>query len=135
MVLSPRQTLPNPPPHRPLLRLRLGRLPLRFRRLVQRPQLDPARLRYRPRRPEMVPDALGDIRDRPIRSLGRRTSGRRARRQESLALAGSAGRRPRSWIRHDSPADPDSDPHRIHAHRGAGAWIHRHDPREGDGTQ
>lgn len=135
MVLPPRQTLPNPAAHRPLLRLRLGRLPLHLRRPVQRPQLDPARLRHRPRRPEMVPDALGNLRDRPIRPLGRRTSGRRARRQESLALAGSTGRRARSRIRDDSPADADADPHRIHADRSAGAWIHRHDPGEGDGTQ
>lgn len=79
MELEPRQSMADCPARHPLLRLRLGRLPLALRHPLKRPQLDPTRLCHRLGRPALVPDALGNLQHRAIRPLGRRPGGQRAR--------------------------------------------------------
>ncbi len=135
LELQPRQSVADRPARHPLLRLRLGRLPLALRHPFKRPQLDPPRLRHRPRRPALVPNALGNLKHRAVRPLGRGSSSQRACGSQSLAMARRARLASRSRLWHDPAADADEDPYRVHAHRGTGAGIHRDDSGPRDGTE
>ena len=124
LVLPARPRLVHRPPRRLLLRHRLGRPPLRLRHPLHLPLLGPARLRHGPRRPSLGANALGNLKHRPLPTLGRRSGRLRDRWQEPVALARGAGRDAGCRVRHDTAADLDTLPRLLHAHCRSGTRLH-----------
>lgn len=120
----------RPPRHR-LLHRRLGRLPLPLRRPFKIPLLDPAHVCRRPRRPALVSDAMGDVRNGAVGSLGGIPARGRYGRADAVAVAGRAGYNSGSRVRDDFAADADALSYRLYAGLRAGAGQRGDDCGEG----
>ena len=131
LVLAARPCLVHRPSRPRILRWRLGRHPLPLRRPLETPLLDPTHVRRRPRGPALVPNALGDLGHGPLGPVGRVAARGRFGRSDVVAVARGAGCGPGGRVRHDTPSDTDTVPHRVHAGVRAGAWVCGDDRGEG----
>lgn len=134
LVQQARPRLGHRPTHHPLLPHHLVPLPLALRRRLPRPLLDPAHLRHRPRRPALVPDAVGHLGHGPLGAVGGLPLSGRAPRSLALAVAWRAGCDSRGWVRDDIVADADEVPYCVYARVCAGAGECGDDCGEGDGA-
>lgn len=117
------------PPRLRLLHRRLGHLTDHLLEGLATPFVDPTHVRRRPRRPSVVPDAVGRLGHGIVGALGRLAARRRPRRPDPLALARDPRRHPGRRLRHDPPADADPLPRHLHLGLRAGAGVHRHHRR------
>lgn len=119
----------------PLLRYRMGGLPLSIRPTLYKPQLDPAHIRNRSWRSPMGADALGNIEHRTVCSMGWWSGGECHRGKELVALVGRARCASGCRVWNDSAADVNTVPRPIYAARSSSVGFYRHDISSSHGAQ
>lgn len=93
-------------------------------------QLDPPRLRLRPRSPPLGPNMVGNFWLWSVPPLGRGIYIRRTRIPEPLALAWRFGCITGRWVRYDSSSDADAHAHLLRITGLASPGLHRYYLRE-----
>ena len=114
LVLATRSDLVCRPPVSCLLYTRLGHHTLGVRQPVKTPLLDPPDVCGRPGCPEMVPDAVGDVRDGFVGTVGGKPSRWGTAGADTVVVVGGAGRGAGGWVWDDTTSNPHAIPHRLH---------------------
>lgn len=114
-----------------LLRRRLVRTIIWRLRVQQKPLLAASHHRDWSGMSTMVPNALGCLRDRPVRTMGRQPIWLCLCWTNAMALAGRLGCASERGVRSDIAAHADTVPYLLYTYRGAGSGISSDDCGQG----